>query len=116
MSPILIDLGFIEIRWYSVLILCAFIIGYFLVINRSKKSNISLMFINDLSFYLIIFCILGARLYYCLFNLDYYLKNIFDIFKINIITTAAKPQNPKYALSMCIVSLNTSDTAINTKA
>ena len=62
MNPILIDLGFLEIRWYSFLILIAFIIGYFLVINRCKKENISLTFINDLCFYTIIFCILGARI------------------------------------------------------
>lgn len=82
MNPILIDLNFIQIRWYSVLILLAFIIGYFLVINRSKKEGISITFMTDLIFYIIIFCILGARLYYCIFNLDYYLKNILDIFKI----------------------------------
>ena len=82
MNPILLDLGFIEIRWYSVLILIAFIVGYFLVVNRCKKSDISLVFISDLCFYLIIFCILGARLYYCIFNLDYYSKNIIDILKI----------------------------------
>jgi len=82
MNPVLVDIGFLEIRWYSILILIAFIIGYFLVVNRCKKENISLTFINDLCFYIIIFCILGARLYYCLFNLNYYLKNIIDIFKI----------------------------------
>ena len=82
MNPILINLGFIEIRWYSVLILCAFVIGYFLVIERAKKKEISSLLISDMCFYLIIFCILGARLYYCLFNLNYYSKNILDIFKI----------------------------------
>lgn len=82
MNPILLDFGFIQIRWYSVLILVAFIIGYYLVINRCKKENISLTFVNDLSFYLIIFSILGARIYYCIFNLDYYSKNVLDIFKI----------------------------------
>ena len=82
MNPILLDLGFIEIRWYSVLILTAFIIGYFLVVNRCKKVGIDHTFITDLSFYLIIFCILGARIYYCLFNLDYYSKNLIDVFKI----------------------------------
>ena len=82
MNTILLDLGFIEIRWYSVLILTAFIVGYFLVVNKGKKVGISETFITDLSFYLIIFCILGARIYYCLFNLDYYSKNLIDIFKI----------------------------------
>ena len=82
MNPILLDIGFIEIRWYSVLILIAFTIGYLLVENRCRKYNISRVFISDLSFYLVIFCILGARLYYCLFNLNYYSKNILDILKI----------------------------------
>lgn len=82
MSPILLDFGFIEIRWYSVLILISFIIGYFLIINRSKTKNIDISFISDLIFYVMIFCILGARIYYCIFNLDYYSKNILDIFKV----------------------------------
>jgi len=82
MNPILINLGNIEIRWYSVLILMAFTIGYFIVINKCKKENIDLTLISDLCFYVVIFCILGARIYYCLFNLDYYSKNIVDIFKI----------------------------------
>lgn len=82
MNPILLNLGFIEIRWYSVLMLTAFIIGYLLIINRCKKLGISTTKISDLCFYLIIVCIIGARLYYCLFNLDYYGKNIIDIFKI----------------------------------
>ena len=82
MNPILLDLGFIEIRWYSVLILVAFLIGYLLVSNRCRKEGISSVFIADLCFYLIIFCILGARIYYCLFNLNYYSKHLLDIFKI----------------------------------
>ena len=81
MNPILIDLGFMEIRWYSVLILLAFIIGYFLIINRCKKKGISITLISDMCFYLVIVCILGARLYYCLFEFEEY-KNIIDIFKI----------------------------------
>ncbi|MBR6690293.1 MAG: prolipoprotein diacylglyceryl transferase [Bacilli bacterium] len=81
MNPILLDLGFIEIRWYSVFILLAFIIGYLLVISRCKKKGISTTIISDMCFYLVIVCILGARIYYCLFELEDY-KNIIDIFKI----------------------------------
>jgi len=82
MNSILLDLGFIEIRWYSVLILLAFIIGYGLVISRCKKKGLNATKISDMCFYLVIICILGARIYYCIFNLDYYLSNILDIFKI----------------------------------
>ena len=81
MNPILLDFGIIQIRWYSILILIAFILGYVLVSNRCRKVGINKTFITDLCFYLVIFCILGARLYYCLFNLDYYGKNLLDIIK-----------------------------------
>ena len=82
MNPILINIGPIEIRWYSVLILLAFIIGYLIVMKTCKKRGISKTLITDMSFNLIIFCIIGARLYYCLFEWEYYSKNILDIFKI----------------------------------
>lgn len=82
MSPILIKLGSLEIRWYSVLILIAFVIGYLLVLKRGQKKGISKAHINDMAFYLVIVCILGARLYYCLFNFDYYKSNLIDILKV----------------------------------
>ena len=82
MNPILIDLGFISIRWYSILILIGFAIGYYLVINQSRKKNISKTLMNDICFNLVIISILGARIYYCLFNLDYYFNYPLDILKI----------------------------------
>ena len=87
MNSILINLGFIQIRWYSVLVLLAFIIGYVLVIKRSKKLDYPLTNITDMCFYLVIVCIIGARLHYCLFYIDElgnnpYFKNPIDIFKV----------------------------------
>ena len=87
MNPILLDLGFIQIRWYSFLVLSAFIIGYLLVIDKCKKKEISLTTISDMCFYLVISCIIGARLYYCLFyvnelGINPYFQNPIDILKI----------------------------------
>ena len=82
MNPIAIKLGNLEIRWYSILILIAFLIGYYIVLKRAKKRGISTIHINDISFYLVIFSILGARIYYCLFNFDYYRNNIIEILKV----------------------------------
>ena len=82
MNPILVSIGSIEIRWYSVLILTAFIVGYFLVRNRCKKDNIDIILVSDLICYLVLVAIIGARIYYCLFNLDYYLMDPISIFKI----------------------------------
>ena len=80
MNSVLFDLGFIEIRWYSVLVLIAMIVTYFLSLKEAKKKNMSTDQVNDLAFYLIIVSILGARIYYVLFNLSYYLKNPLEIF------------------------------------
>ena len=82
MNPILVSIGSINIRWYSIFILTAFILGYFLIRNRCKKENMDIVTISDLCFYLIIVAIIGARLYYCLFNLDYYLMDPISILKI----------------------------------
>lgn len=81
MNSVLLNLGFIQIRWYSILVLTGFILGYFLVINRCKKKGISTSLISDMCFYLIIVCLIGARLYYCLFRYYDY-TNIIDIFKV----------------------------------
>ena len=70
MNPVAITIGNIQIRWYSILILIAFTIGYFIVLKKGRNKGISTIHINDMSFYLVVFCILGARLYYCLFNCD----------------------------------------------
>ena len=82
MNPILISIGNIQIRWYSVLILTAFVIAYFIIRNRCKKENLDVALVSDLCCYLIIVAILGARIYYCLFNLDYYLMDPLSILKI----------------------------------
>ena len=82
MNSVLFKLGFIEIRWYSILILSAFTIGYFLVIQNCKRKSINTTVVSNMCFYLVLFSIIGARIYYCLFNMDYYSKNILDILKI----------------------------------
>lgn len=82
MSSNLISIGDFQIKWYSVLILSAFLLGIFLIEKEAKKNKIDKLIISNLCFYLIIVCILGARIYYCIFNLDYYLNNPIDIIKI----------------------------------
>ena len=82
MNPNIISIGGFAIRWYSLLILIAFIIGMIIIEKQAIKKGIDKKEISNLCFYLIIISILGARIYYCLFNMDYYSENLFDIFKI----------------------------------
>ena len=82
-DPVAIQFFSIEIRWYSLSYIVGILIGWIL----SKK-----IFITDQSFkekfddfitYLIIGIILGGRLGYIIFyNFNYYINNLFDVFKI----------------------------------
>lgn len=82
MNPIFLEIGNIQIYWYSIFILIAFIVGGTLIISEAKRFNISKDFIINLFFYLVPICIIGARLYYVAFNLDYYLEEPIRILKI----------------------------------
>ncbi len=82
MNPIAIDLGVISIYWYSLIILLAMLVGSFLFIKSSKKLNYNQEFITNLIFYGIIFGIIGARLYYVIFNLGYYLHHPLQILAV----------------------------------
>lgn len=73
MSNVFLDLGFLEIKWYSIFILLAFTIGSVIMGIEAHKKGMDKDTFIDLVFYMILICILGARIYYVLFNLDYYL-------------------------------------------
>ena len=82
MNPILFSIAGIDIRWYSVLMLTGMVITIIMVISESKRFNISKDFAFNLSFWVIIFGLIGARAYYVIFNFDLYKDNLFDILKI----------------------------------
>ena len=82
MNPVMFTIFNIEIRWYSFLILLGIIIGIFLIIKEAKKFDISSGDIFDMCFYAIIFGIIGARIYYVLFNISYYRYNLLEVFEI----------------------------------
>ena len=82
MNPILIEIGNIRIYWYSVMILLGVLLGSYIVLKESKRFNISKSKISDMLFYTIVVGIIGARLYYVLFNLDYYTNYPIDILKV----------------------------------
>jgi len=82
MNPVLLDLGFIKIYWYSIMILLGIFIGGSLIIKESKRFKIPEDYIVNMILYTIIFGIIGARFYYVIFNWDYYGANIIDIFKV----------------------------------
>jgi len=50
--------------------------------KEAKKQKIDTIFMDNTIFYGLLFGILGARIHYVLFNLDYYLKDINEIVMI----------------------------------
>jgi len=82
MNRIALDLGFIQIYWYSIFIFLGVLIASMVIYKEVKKRNIDEDFFMNLLFYTIILGIFGARLYYVLFNLPYYSKHLFEIFQI----------------------------------
>ena len=82
MNPILIDFGPIQIYWYSVIVLSAILIGSAIFLKAAKKEGYKEDFLTNILFYGIIFSIVGARLYYVLFNFSYYIKKPLEIIAI----------------------------------
>lgn len=82
MNSILFDLGFIKIYWYSIMILLGILFAYVIIMSEAKKFGINKEFMSNLIFYIILFSIIGARLYYVLFNLPYYTSHPVEIFKV----------------------------------
>lgn len=82
MNPILFEFAGIEVRWYSVLILLACFVVLYLTQNESERFGIPREFIFNMLFWSLIVGIIGARLYYVLFNLDVYLADPIEIFKV----------------------------------
>lgn len=82
MNNILVDLGFIQIYWYSVMLFIGFLLGGYLLLREARRFGISEEFIINLFFYTIPIAIIGARLYYVAFNFDLYRDNPIDILKV----------------------------------
>ena len=82
MNSVLLDLGFIQIKWYSFFILIGVIVAYTLIYKELKKKKALEEDINNIIFYSLLLGILGARIYYVIFNNDYYASNLKEIFMI----------------------------------
>lgn len=82
MNSTLIDFGFFQIKWYSFFLLLAITVAYLLITKEARKKELNDDFINNLLFYGIIIGIIGARVYYVLFNMSYYSKYPEEIIQV----------------------------------
>lgn len=82
MESVIFSLFGIEIRWYSIILLVAMFLAISLLIKEGKRFNIPKDFLFNLAFWVIIFGVIGARIYYCVFNFNLFKDNLIDILKI----------------------------------
>ena len=82
-DPVAFEIFSLEIRWYSLSYIFSILLGWYFAKNLFiNNKNLKDQF-DEYVTYLVIGIILGGRLGYILFyNLNYYLHNIIDIFKI----------------------------------
>lgn len=80
-DPVL-HLGTFEVRLYGLILAAAILTAFFLCRANSWKFGISQDDVDDFSFWAVIIGILGARLYYVVFNYPYYADNLPEIYKI----------------------------------
>lgn len=83
LDPVAFSLGPLDIRWYGIIIALGMILGYILANREAIKRNMPEGMFTDLMFYIILFSLIGARLYYVIFNWDYYSSNPVSIIMVN---------------------------------
>ena len=81
MNRVAIDLGFIQIYWYSIFIILGMAFGMYLILKETRRKHYDEDLVASMIFNTVIVAIIGARLYYVLFNLDYYSSHIIEIFE-----------------------------------
>ena len=73
-SPELLSVGPVSLRWYSLLFVSGFILGWFIFKWFFKREGVPVTLLDPLLYTLLIGTIVGARLGHCLFyQPDYYL-------------------------------------------
>lgn len=82
MNPIAFSIFGIDIRWYGILIASAMLIGTLLALRESRRINFDENYILDVLLYSVPAAVIGARLYYVIFEWGYYSSHPSEILAI----------------------------------
>lgn len=82
MNRIAFDFGVIQIYWYSIFVFLAAFFALSIITRESKRIGLDENKITDMLLNTLILGIIGARLYYVLFNFSYYRHNLLEILEI----------------------------------
>ncbi len=82
-DPEIFHIGSFAVRWYGLLFAAGFLVGFFIMQRFFRKEKIPLKVLDQLTTYMVIATIIGARLGHCFFyEPAYYFRHPFDILKI----------------------------------
>ncbi|WP_125565501.1 prolipoprotein diacylglyceryl transferase [Companilactobacillus insicii] len=82
LNPIAFNLGGLEIHWYGIIIALGALVGVLMAMSEAKKRGIDPDNILDLVLWGVPIGLIGARLYYVVFELPFYVSNPGEIIKI----------------------------------
>ena len=81
-NPVAFSIAGFDIRWYGIFIGIGAMLAITLGEKLGKKNGLKEGLITDFAIYALIFGILGARLYYVIFEWDYYSNHLDEILSI----------------------------------
>ncbi|EDO0410582.1 prolipoprotein diacylglyceryl transferase [Listeria monocytogenes] len=82
LDPVAIQIGSISVKWYGVIIALAVVIALLLALSEANKRKMDKEIIVDLLIWAIPISIISARIYYVIFEWDFYKNNLGEIVKI----------------------------------
>ncbi|HHB1730308.1 TPA: prolipoprotein diacylglyceryl transferase [Listeria monocytogenes] len=82
LDPVAIQIGSISVKWYGVIIASAVVIALLLALSEANKRKMDKEIIVDLLIWAIPISIISARVYYVIFEWDFYKNNLGEIVKI----------------------------------
>lgn len=83
LNPEIVNLGFLSLRWYSLLFALAFAAGHLILQKYFKRDNLDITVIDTLTMYVFFATLIGARLGHVLFyEPAEYFSNPIEILKV----------------------------------
>ena len=82
-DPVIFSIGPKEIRWYTLMFLIGFAVGYKIVERMFRREGVDKKWLDPLLYYTLAGTLIGARLGHCLFyNPSYYFSHPVEILKV----------------------------------
>ena len=79
MNPVLINLWGFDLHYYTLIVLAVVFIGFWLATREAVRLKIKKDFMFNLCFWTVISGLIGARVWFVIFNWSYYSNNLLEI-------------------------------------